>query len=417
VRAIHRLTTKQVTTKKPPGNRRSVFLADGGNLLLQISRSTKPDEFNRSWVFRYELDGTRRDLGLGSIHDLNLAEARTKARELRQQLLNNIDPYTVRQQARADRLAQAAERARVMTFKQCAVGCMESHEAGWTNAEHRRQWATTLEQYVYPIIGDLPVDEISTPHVVKVLQHENFWKTTPETASRVRSRIEKVLGWATVRGFRSGDNPARWRGHLAELFPKRGKIAPTKNHEAMPYTEVPAFMTKLREREHPAVRALEFAILTAARTGEVRGATWEEIDLLARTWTIPGARMKAGKEHKVPLSNRTIEILKALPHREGRIFEIGEVRMLVKLREVHGGKGPTVHGFRSSFRDWAAERTHYPELVAEQCLAHAVGTKVEKAYRRTDLFEKRRRLMAEWAMWCSRPVSSSETAKIVALHA
>src|SRR5215831_417039 len=170
MREIHRLTTKQVTNAKPPENRRSVLLNDGGNLLLQISRSVKPDEFNRSWVFRYELDGTRRDLGLGSIHDLNLAEARAKARTLRQQLLDNIDPYAVRDQARADRLAQAAERARAMTFKQCAIGCMESHEAGWTNAEHRRQWVTTLEQYVYPIIGDLPVDAIATPHIVKVLE-------------------------------------------------------------------------------------------------------------------------------------------------------------------------------------------------------------------------------------------------------
>src|SRR5262249_17011655 len=252
MREIHRLTTKQVTNAKPPGNRRSVLLNDGGNLWLQISRSVKPDEFNRSWVFRYERDGQRRDMGLGSIHDLNLAEARAKARTLRQQLLDNIDPYAVRQQAKTDRLAQAAERPGAMTFKQCAIGCMESHEAGWTNAEHRRQWITTLEQYVYPLIGDLAIDDITTPHVIKVL--EPIWKAKPETASRIRGRIERVLAWATVRGFRSGDNPARWRGHLKEAFPAIGEITKVNHHEAMPFIEVPAFMTKLRQQDHIAAR-------------------------------------------------------------------------------------------------------------------------------------------------------------------
>ena len=405
MREIHRLTTKQVTNAKPPENRRSVLLNDGGNLLLQISRSVKPDEFNRSWVFRYELDGTRRDLGLGSIHDLNLAEARAKARTLRQQLLDNIDPYAVRDQARADRLAQAAERARVMTFKQCSTEYMKDHEAEWTNSEHRRQWARTLEQYAFPVLGDLPVDSITTEHVVKVLQP--IWKDKCETASRLRGRIEKVLGWATVRRFRSGDNPARWRGHLKELFAARGKVQPTKNHEAMNYAEVPGLVAKLRDRDHLGARALEFTILTAARAGETLGATWDEIDLLAKTWTVPASRMKAKKEHKVPLSERALAILAKLPRSEDRLFPLGGDMMRRLLKDL--GSDVTVHGFRSSFRDWAAERSHLPEVVAELCLAHAVGTKVEKAYRRTDLFEKRRRLMAEWSAWCSRPVPTGAT--------
>src|SRR5262249_14867702 len=234
-------------------------------------------------------------------------------------------------------MARLAERARAMTFRDCFEACLASHEEGWRNAEHRRQWRTSVEQYVLPVIGDLAVDDIGTPHVVKVL--ESIWKAKPETASRIRGRIERVLAWATVRGFRSGDNPARWRGHLKELFPAVGKITKVNHHEAMPFVEVPGFMAKLREQDHLAAPALEFAVLTAARTREVLGAKWDEIDLASKTWTIPANRMKAGKQHKVPLSDRAVEILSTLPRGDGRIFEIGEVRMLVMLREVRGGKG------------------------------------------------------------------------------
>ena len=378
-----------------------MMLADGGNLLLQVTG--KPDgKFSRSWIFRYERDGKRHDLGLGPLDTLSLAEARIRARDLRIQLLDGVDPRGVREQRRAERLAQLSQRARQMTFRACALRCIEGHEGGWRNAEHHRQWITSLEQYVYPHIGDLPVDEIATPHIVKVL--EAIWKDKPETASRVRGRIERVLGWAQVRGFRSGDNPARWRGHLQELFPAKGKIQKTEHHSAMPFTEVPAFMVELRAHNSLTARALEYCILTAARSGEVLGATWGEIDLAAKTWTIPAGRMKAEKEHRVPLPARALEILAALPREGGRLFPLTHTAMLELLRRM-GRDSATVHGFRSSFRDWAAERTLYPNHVAEAALAHAVADKVEKAYRRTDLFEKRRRLMADWAAWCSRPMS------------
>jgi len=399
-RTIHRLTMRAIASAKPrPGKR--VMLADGGNLLLQVTG--KPDgKFSRSWIFRYERDGKRHDLGLGPLDTLSLAEARIRARDLRTQLLDGVDPRGVREQRRAERLAQLSQRARQMTFRACALRCIEGHEGGWRNAEHHRQWITSLEQYVYPHIGDLPVDEIATPHIVKVL--EAIWKDKPETASRVRGRIERVLGWAQVRGFRSGDNPARWRGHLQELFPAKGKIQKTEHHSAMPFTEVPAFMVELRAHNSLTARALEYCILTAARSGEVLGATWGEIDLAAKTWTIPAGRMKAEKEHRVPLPARALEILAALPREDEPLFPLTHTAMLELLRRM-GRDSATVHGFRSSFRDWAAERTLYPNHVAEAALAHAVADKVEKAYRRTDLFEKRRRLMADWAAWCSRPMS------------
>jgi integrase len=403
---VGRLSIRQVQTAKPKGDRRAAMLSDGGNLYLQATVNSK-GEISRSWIFRYEYLGQRHDIGLGSTETRGLSDARAKAKAMRLQILDGIDPLAAKEQSRADQMQRLAERARAMTFRQCFEQCLASHQEGWRNAEHRRQWRTSIEQDVLPVIGDLAVDDIGTPHVIKVL--EPIWKKKPETASRIRGRIERVLAWATVRGFRSGDNPARWRGHLQEMFPSRGKIAKTNHHEAMSYVELPGFMAKLRERDHFAGRALEFTILTAARTGETLGATWSEIDLATKTWTIPASRMKAGKAHKVPLSDRAVEILRASPSRDGRIFEIGEVAMLLQLRELHGGKGPTVHGFRSSFRDWCSERTSFPPIVAEQALAHAIGSKVERAYNRTDLFEKRRRLMAEWATWCSRPAPTAAT--------
>jgi integrase len=383
---------------KPPSDRRAALIPDGGNLYLQVSRG-KDDTIWRSWVFRYEFDGRRHDLGLGPLHTLDLAEARLKARTLRQQLLDGVDPLAAKKEAQRARLAELAAKQRAMTFRTCAEACMAAHESAWTNAKHRAQWRTTLEQFVYPIIGDLAVDDLTTAHIVKVL--EPIWKEVPETASRVRGRIEKVLGWASVRGFRSGDNPARWRGHLAELFPARGKMQNVKHHAALPYSDVPALMAELREENRPSSRALEFLILTTARTGEVRRATWEEFGLTAKVWTVPANHMKGGKEHKVPLSNRAVEVLNDCPRTEAP-FPIGAVGMAQCLQRHR--PDATVHGFRSTFRDWAAERTSYPNHVAEQALAHAIGSKVEKAYRRTDLFEKRRRLMNDWAAWCARPV-------------
>jgi integrase len=410
-RTTHRLTARTIAAAKPqPGKR--LMLADGGNLLLQVTGKVD-GEFSRSWIFRYERDGKRHDLGLGPLDTLSLAEARVRARDLRIQLLDGVDPKGIREQRRAERLAQLRERARQMTFRECALRCIEGHEDGWRNAEHHRQWITSLEQYVYPHIGDLPVDEIATPHIVKVL--EPIWRTTPETASRVRGRIERVLGWATVREFRSGDNPARWRGHLQELFPSKGKIQQIKHHPALAFADAPALMVELRAHNSLTALALEFTILTAARSGEVLGAKWSEVDLVAKTWTIPGSRMKANKAHRVPLSTRALEILASLPRESERVFPLTHTSMLELLRRM-GRDSITVHGFRSSFRDWAAERTSYPNHVAEAALAHAVADKVEKAYRRTDLFEKRRRLMADWAAWCARPVPV-EPGKIIAMQA
>jgi integrase len=298
-----------------------------------------------------------------------------------------------------------------MTFRDCFEACLKAHEGSWRNADHRRQWRNSIEQDVLPVIGDLPVDLIGTAHIVKVL--EPIWASKPETASRIRGRIERVLAWATVRGFRSGDNPARWRGHLAEMFPARGKIAKTNHHPAMPYSEVPEFMTKLRARDHVAAKALEFLVLTASRAGEVLGMQWAEVDFATKTWVVPAARMKSHRQHRVPLAPSAIEILKAQPRREPRVFNVGDDAMRLMLSELHGG-GATVHGMRSAFRDWASERTSYPPAVAEQALAHATGDKTERAYARSDLFEKRRRLMADWAAWCARPIPTGATVTSIA---
>jgi integrase len=390
------------------------MLADGGNLWLQVSRDPEhTDRVRRSWVFRYTYLGRNHDMGLGPVSTLDLADARAKAKILRQQLRDGIDPLAQRQQIKRDQLAQLAARQRAITFRQCAEHCMAAHEVSWSNAKHRQQWTQSLEKHVYPIFGDLAVDDITTAHVIKTL--EPIWRTIPVTANRVRGRIEKVLGWAAVRGFRSGDNPARWRGHLAELFAANGRT-PVEHFAAMAFADVPAFMVELRARDTLGARALELAILTAARTGEVLGATWHEIDLAAKTWTIPAKRMKAGKQHRVPLCDRAIAILSALPRERARIFSIGSRALLDLLQELRPA-GVTVHGFRSSFRDWAAERTNYPNIVVEAALAHTISNKVEAAYRRGDLFEKRRRLMAEWAAWCSRPVPAGATVTAIGVGA
>jgi integrase len=384
------------------------MLCDGDGLYLQVSRDPKDHNYlRRSWVFRYEYLGRRHDIGLGPLRHLDLAEARKQARKKRQQLLDGIDPFTAKQQLMREELNRLAAEKRATTFRQCAEQCIAAHEDGWKNPKHRAQWRATLKTYAYPTLGDLAVDDICTAHVVKVL--EPIWKEKPETASRVRGRIEKVLGWATVRGYRSGDNPARWRGHLGELFPSKGKLGKVKHLSALPFSEMPALMAELRARDLRSARALEFTILTAARTGELIGATRDEINLSAKTWTIPASRMKAGNQHKVPLCDRAVEILRGLGEHgnKERVFGLSHAAMIELLKAMR--PGITVHGFRSSFRDWAAERTSFPREVAEAALAHAISNKVEAAYRRGDLFEKRRRLMADWAAWCARPVPTGAT--------
>lgn len=375
---------------------------DGGGLQLLV----KPTGA-RSWVFRYMMAGKAREIGLGPASGpdaTSLADARDLAAALRLKVKGGIDPLAERDRAAAEVLA-AAQAAKVagVTFREAADIHIKANRDGWRNAKHKQQWENTLSTYAYPVLGDLPVAEVETAHVIQVL--EPIWRAKPETASRVRQRVEAVLDAAKARGFRKGENPARWRGHLDQVLPKTSKLS-RGHHTALPYAELPAFMTDLRKREAVAALALEFTILTAARTGEVTGAKWAEFDFEAALWTVPSDRMKAGKEHRVPLSPRALEILEDARLLSGEhIFtgpqggKLSGMAMAMLLRRM--GVDVTVHGFRSAFRDWAAECTGYAHEVAEMALAHTIGNAVERAYRRGDLFEKRRRLMTDWAVFCT----------------
>jgi integrase len=371
---------------------------DGGGLYLQLSRYGGTP----SWVFRYRVAGKLREMGLGSLATWSLAEARERARKLRQLRGEGRDPLDER---RAGQLQARLEAARGMTFKECAEAYIAAHQAGWKNVKHREQWPSSLETYVYPALGGLPVQAVDVALLMKVLAP--IWLQVPETASRVRGRIESVLDWATASGYRQGDNPARWRGHLENLLPRTSRVRRVEHHAALPYAELPAFMEVLRQRETVSARALEFLILTAARTGEVIGATWSEIDLEGRLWTIPGERMKAGREHRVPLSDRALAILKEMRRvREGSFVfpgvRAGRGLGADALAAVLRGIAPetTVHGFRSSFCDWISEQTAFPSEVREMALAHTVGDKVAQAYRRGDMVDKRRQLAEAWSRHC-----------------
>jgi len=388
------LTARRVETQKLPG-----LFADGGGLYLQVAPSGA-----KTWIYRFQIAGRRRDMGLGSAAIFSLAEAREKALAARRLVAEGTDPIEAR---RAQRLAKALDSAKSMTFRQCAEAYIRAHESGWRNAKHSAQWTATLATYAYPHFGDLPVQEIDVGLVMKAV--EPIWSTKPETASRVRGRIESVLDWATVRQYRTGENPARWRGHLESLLPKKTKVRAVEHHAALPYVEIAGFLVELRQQEGVAARALEFGILTAARTGEVLGARWDEIDFASCLWTIPGARMKAGKEHRVPLSDTALAILEKM--REQRASDyvfrggaagrpLSNMALLMTLRRMKRDD-LTAHGFRSTFSDWCAERTAFPAEVREMALAHAVGDKVEAAYRRGDLFEKRRQLAEAWARFCA----------------
>lgn len=373
---------------------------DGAGLWLQVGPTG-----GKSWLLRYAMNGKTQQMGLGSVDDVSLAEARESAATYRKMVRNGINPIETR---KAAKFAAKTEKAKAMTFKQCAERYIEAHKAGWKNAKHVSQWENTLAAYAHPVFGGLPVAAIDTPLVLKAL--EPIWTEKPETASRVRGRIESILDYATARGYRAGENPARWRGHIANLLPKRSKIQAVKHHAALPYMELGAFMADLRARDGLAARGLEFAILTAGRTGEVLGARWSEIDLDAAVWTVPGDRMKAGREHRVPLSKSAVALLNALPRVDGSEFlfpgnrpqkPLSRLTFLKQLARM--GRGDlTAHGFRSAFRDWAAERTAYAREVAEMALAHVISDRVEAAYRRGDLFEKRRRLMEDWAKFCAK---------------
>jgi integrase len=381
-----RLTAKRVDHLHKPGRH-----PDGDGLYLQVTQSGV-----KSWVLRYERAGRERMLGLGTLRDFSLKEARERARRARQLLADGVDPIDAK---RTQRIVPT------LTFRQAVEIYAKLHEQKWTS--RRPQFLSSLRQHAFPILGDLPLAVIDTPAMLRVL--EPIWISKTETANRVRQRIEAVLDWAIVSGHRpKGDNPARWKGHLAMILPTPGAIVKVQHHAALPWVEIGAFMGELRGREGVAARALEFAILTAARTNEVIGARWSEIDFSAATWTIPADRMKADKEHRVPLSEPAIDLLRNLWTEAGHdLVFIGSQaarglgdRALAEALARTGRTDVTVHGFRSTFRDWAAEVSHYPNHVVEMALAHAIPSAVERAYRRGDLFEKRRALMEDWAAFC-----------------
>ena len=388
----NRLTALTVKNRKAPGR-----YSDGGGLYLYV----RPD-LSKTWVFRWRdrTTGKLRDKGLGPVWDVSLEEARQRAATYRRQVREGIDPIDAARQART---AVKLERARRLTFGQCCEKYMEAHRDSWRNAKHAAQWQSTLDTYCASLLP-LPVAEIDTALVIKAL--EPIWTTKTETATRVRQRIEAVLNWATAREFRTGENPARWRGHLDKLLPKPTKLKKVEHRAALPYSEAGAFMSELRHQKGLGATALELQILTACRPGEVAGAQWAEFDLDGATWTIPGERMKAGKEHRVPLSPPAVALLRKLPRVNAYVFPgtkknqpITTAAMLKALRTIRPGFD--AHGFRSTFRDWAADQTAYPRDVAEAALAHAVQG-VEAVYRRTDLLNKRARLMADWAKYCAK---------------
>lgn len=396
----YRLTQLKVDKAKTKG-----VYPDGAGLYLNVTIGG-----SKSWLYRYMLAGKQHWMGLGSYPEVSLSDAREKAADARKLTRQNIDPLA---EKRLTTSVIRASIAKAMPFETAAEKFIDAHKAGWKNAKHIDQWRNTLTTYAYPTIGKLDVSLIETAHIMRILEKDDFWNTKTETAHRVRGRIESVLDWATARKYRSGDNPARWKGHLDKLLPARTKVKKTEHHAALPWPDIGAFMVELRKQEGIAAKAVEFAILTAARSGEVRGATWEEIDLDAGVWIVPPERMKAKKEHRVPLSAKALALLteqkKLFP--DGYVFPgmkagkpLSDMSLTAVLRRMDRNE-ITVHGFRSTFRDWAAESTAYPSEMVEMALAHTIGNKVEAAYRRGDMFDKRRRLMQDWSDYCDKTQS------------
>jgi integrase len=401
-RELNRLSPKFVQTVATPGR-----YADGGGLYLQVSQGRH--SVTKSWLFRYMRGGaTSREMGLGALSVnqrdglITLKDARERAFRAREALKVGEDPLEAK---RAGKAAARLDKARSVTFAQCAEQYIKDHEAGWKGSKHARDWRASLKRLAYPAIGQLPVATVDTALVLKVLKP--IWETKTKTAIDVRSRIELVLDWAKIHGFRDGENPARWKGHLDHALPKPSKVTKVKHRAAVPYAEVPSLVAALRGKTVVGARALELTILAAVRSEETLGAEWSEIDVDKRLWTIPAARMKADVDHRVPLTDRMVEILEGLPRNTDFVFtgHDGSKRpssavMWYLLQAIRPTKKETVHGFRSSFRDWAAEQTSYPNDVIEMALAHKVAGKTEAAYMRSDLFEKRRALMADWAAFC-----------------
>lgn len=404
--AIHKLSPRKVSTAKPGK------YEDGGGLRLVVSNSGA-----RKWVLRYTINGKRREMGLGSYPDVGMIEARRVAGECRRQAKGGIDPINARRASTA-----------IPSFTSCAAMYIRVHRWGWKNRKHARQWVSTLKTYARPVIGAKTVDAITTEDVLKVLSP--IWKAKTETAKRVQCRIESILDYAAAHKFRDPLNPARWRGHLDKLLPKPSKLSPPVNHPAMPYVDVPAFMGELAAQDSISSMALRFLILTATRTNEVLQSQWDEIDLDEAVWIIPANRMKAKREHRVPLSGAAIRILKSVPRIEGNPYvfpgarrgkPLSSMALLALMRGmgygVNGALGNYVpHGFRSSFRDWAGEVSSFPGDVAEMALAHVVKNKVEAAYRRGDLFAKRRKMMDQWAKFIGATKAGGKVVPINSRH-
>lgn len=406
-RSLHQLTAIRAKNASAPG-----YLSDGGGLYLQITASGA-----RSWVFRYMVHGKRREMGLGAFSrvgspgapEVSLATAREKAAQQRQHLADGLDPIAHRDATAAQQRLQAG---RQTLWEDAVEGFLEANVTTWRNAKHRQQWRNTLDAYAGPVLKGVPVAEIGNAEAAKVL--DPIWHEKPETASRVRGRVERVLDWCRVRGFRQGENPFRWRGNLSLLYPAKTKVRPVQHHAAVAIDKLPTVYANLRESDGMAAMALRFLILTGARASEAAKATWDEIDLEGGLWTVPASRMKANRPHVVPLSAEALSILKAraklklgnfvFPSRlNGRPLSL---TALSKALDAAGGKGATVHGMRSTFRDWGSERTNFPREVLEMALAHTIGDKVEAAYRRGELLKKRTALMQQWSRFLLAPPSA-----------
>ena len=398
---IHKLASNAAAKLDRPG-----LHSDGGGLYLSVGRNGA-----RSWTFRFWLAGRPREMGLGSTNVLSLSEARQKAQDARKLIAEGIDPIEARN---ATREARKLEAAKALTFDQGADAYIAAHRPGWKNAKHADQWTSTIRTYASPVIGKLAMQAVDTPQVLEVLQP--IWTSKPETAHRLRGRIEKILDWAKVMKYRGGENPARWRGHLDHLLPARGKVKKVRHHPALPYRELPEFMALLRDQEGTAARALEFTIFTTARTNETIAARFDQIE--NGVWTIGREGMKSDRAHRVPLCVRAMEIVDEMRGlvRNEFIFPAGNSRgehlsnmAMLNLLGRMGHGDITTHGFRSSFKDWARECTNFPNEVSEAALAHVIGDETERAYARGDLFEKRRKLMDAWANYCAKPTQTGAT--------
>lgn len=407
-RELNRLTALEVKNAQPGDTPKTPkLLADGGGLYLQVM-----PQGSKSFLFRYTYNGKPKSIGMGATHTVGLGEARGLAQTYRAMVLKGDDPKVERERQKAERKAVANP-----DFQWCAEQYIAAHTADWKNAKHAHQWHQSLQDYAYPKIGPMPVRKIDVHHVMDVLKP--IWSTKTETATRLRGRIERILGWAAISGYRSGENPARWQAYLSEMLPKPRKVTARKHHSAVPHREIALFLAKLRAQPKSAsARALEFLTLTAMRTGEVIGARWSEFDLGAKVWIVPADRMKAQRPHAVPLSDRAVEIIKSITHLPDEQFvfrgvkhgtHISNMAMLQFMKRMKVDHVP--HGMRSSFRDWAADMTDFPRELAEAALAHVIGDKTEAAYLRSDRLDRRRAMMDAWADYCMAVTASADEKK------